>query len=154
MRIPTGTRPLLFIGAIIVALCVYWGYAVNQNLRNSYTAWWAAEMVIEHMTANDNQWPASWDDLRDDYEACAKRSGRPWTFEEIQSRVTIDFTVDGKALCATAATLSRPSFRVIWLSDGSDSHWESHKPNTMILNYINGVTAAQPVATGLGGSVK
>ncbi|MFO0976955.1 MAG: hypothetical protein U0996_11195 [Planctomycetaceae bacterium] len=136
MRIPSGKRPVLCIAAITVALAAYWVYSTNQTLRNSYTVWWAADMVIEHMTANDNQWPASWDDLRDDYETCVKRSGRPWTFDEIQSRVIIDFSVDGKALVASAASLSRPSFRVIWLSDGSDSHWESHEPNTMILNYL------------------
>lgn len=111
-------------------------------------------MVIEHMIANDNQWPTAWEDLRDDYETCVKRSGEPWTFDEIRTRVTIDFSVDGKALFASAETLARPHFRVIWLSDGTDSHLQSHEPNTMILNYLKGIAVPQPVMTGFGGSAK
>lgn len=139
---------------MLLAVVVYFANSFNQKIRNSYAAWWAADMVIEHMIANDNQWPAEWEDLRDDYQTCVKRSGRPWTFDEIQTRVSIDFSVNAAALVDSAETLARPAFRVIWLSDGTDSHLQSHEPNTMILNYLMDRPVRQPVKTGFGGSTK
>ena len=109
-------------------------------------------MVIEHMIANDNQWPSSWGDLRVDYQTCVNRSGEPWTFDELQARVLVDFTVDSKELSAAIQARSQPDFRVIWLSDGTESHFQSHEPNTMIFNYFKGVSPAAPVSTGFGGA--
>lgn len=151
---PTAKQAFFYAVAIILASIVYLVYSFNQKVRNSYAVWWAADMVIEHMIANDNQWPTAWEDLRDDYQTCVKRSGEPWTFDEIRTRVTIDFSVNGKALIASAETLDRPAFRVIWLSDGTGSHLQSHEPNTMILNYLKGIAVPQPVLTGFGGSAK
>lgn len=96
----------------------------------------------------------TWEDLRDDYQTSIKRSGKPWTFDEIRTRVSMDFSVNGKALVGSSETLAHPAFRVIWLSDGTDSHFQSHEPNTMILNYLNGIARPQPVLTGFGGSAK
>ena len=148
---PTAKQTVIAIAALILAIAAYGAYSFNQKIRNSYAVWWAADMVIEHMIANDNQWPATWEDLRDDYQTCVKRSGEPWTFDEIRKRVSIDFTVNGKELFASAETLARPAFRVIWLSDGTESHLQSHEPNTMILNYLKGITPKQPALTGSGG---
>ncbi len=151
---PTAKRTVIAIVAATLAIAAYCAYSFNQKVRNSYAVWWAADMIIEHMIANDNQWPTSWEDLHDDYQTCVKRSGEPWTFDEIRTRVSIDFTVNGKELTASAETLNRPAFRVIWLSDGTESHLQSHEPNTMILNYLKSTTTAQPVLTGFGSSGK
>jgi len=151
---PTAKQTVYFGVAMILASIVYFANSFHQKVRNSYAVWWASDMVIEHMIANDNQWPTNWEDLRDDYQTCAERSGEPWTFGEIQTRVSIDFSVNGKALVASAETLARPAFRVIWLSDGTSSHLQSHEPNTRILDYLKGIPAPQPVVTGVGGSAK
>ena len=108
-------------------------------------------MVTEHLKANENDWPQSWDDLRDDYETCVARSGQPWTFDEIRHRVTIDFNVNTNELLENGRELTEPNFSVIRLSDGTDSHWEGREPNLIIFNYLNGTTEPPPLRTGFGG---
>jgi len=138
--------------AALVVITGYSVYSVNQNIRNSYAVWWVADMVIEHLRANDNQWPDSWEDLRDDYRTCVDRSGQAWQFEELRSRVSVDFNVDSHALNAAVQQATEAEFRVIWLSDGSTVHWQSHEPNSMVFNYFKGVTSIEPVHTGFGGN--
>lgn len=149
---PIVHRTVILVTAIIVVIGVYTVYNVNQTIRNSYAVWWVADMVIEHLKSNDNNWPVDWNDLRDDFQVCVERSGQPWTFDELQNRVTVDFDINGPKLKDSAQGLAKPNFCVIWLTDGTDSHWASREPNTKILNYFNGTTPADPVVTGFGGS--
>ena len=109
---------------------------IDTTIRNSYAQWWVADMVKVHLSANEQRWPKSWDDLRDDYEVCVKRSGRPWTFDELRSRVVVDWNVDVQSLKATPLVHEQVPFRVIWLRDGSSSHWSKHEPNRMIWDYL------------------
>ena len=137
---------------IVVGAGVWFAYTMHRTIHNSYAVWWAADMVIEHLKANDNQWPQNWDELRDDYDTCVKRSGQPWTFNEIRQRVTIDFDTDADELLEKARGLNQPNFSVIRLSDGTDSHWSGHEPNTIILKYLNRTPEPTPLHTGFGGS--
>ena len=120
-------------------------------MRNSYAVWWAADMAIEHLRENENQWPRTWDDLRDDYAACVSRSGQPWTFDEIRQRVTIDFDVNTVDLLDGSKGMETPKFSVIRSSDGTKSHWQGKEPNTIIHKYLNGTTEPPPLHTGFGG---
>lgn len=150
---PSSKQVGVAVAAALLAIAAYGVYdSFDRKLRNCYAVWWVADMVIEHLIANDDEWPSSWDDLRDDYQTCANRSGKPWTFEELNARVSVDFTINGKELSAACKTLSQPNFRVIWLTDGTASHWQSHEPNTMIFNYFKGISSAQPTVAGFGGS--
>jgi len=110
-------------------------YSLNEAMRNSYAEWWVADMVIEYLQANHDAWPRDWSELRQPYQNCVKRSGRPWAFEELQTRVDVDWQADPKQLAA-AAKLPEPTFRVIWLRDGTDASWERHKPDQMIYDYF------------------
>ena len=130
---------------VLVAVVAGIGYCIrlandlqelNEIIRNSYAVWWVADMVIEHQLANEGAWPRNWDDLRDDYQTCVKRSGQPWTFEELRSRVIVDWNADPSALAKSAKTTDHPEFRVIWLRDGTNAHWESHEPNHIIYDYL------------------
>ncbi len=127
---------------ILAALCVAVGYAAYMAYRtydtatNAYAVWWVAEMVIEHMEASDGQWPSGWDDLADDYETCAKRSGRSWTFESLRGRVEVDWRADPNMLSRAKDNGQEKPFRVIWLRNGSDAHWAGREPNRMILEYL------------------
>jgi hypothetical protein len=132
------------LGKLIVTICAVVILAgvllyrhIDSVIRNSYAQWWVADMVIEHLESNDQRWPQSWDELRDDYQTCVKRSGQPWTFEELSHRVEIDWNADPKVLKAAAAKSGQPPFRVIWLSDESTAHWTRHEPNQMVWDYLH-----------------
>jgi hypothetical protein len=93
-------------------------------------------MVVMHMQANDGQWPANWDDLRDDYQTCVERSGKPWTFTELSQRVVVDWEADPHQLLKQSMGHETAPFRVITLSDGTTSHWDSHEPNQIVFDYL------------------
>ncbi len=120
--------------ALVVGGAWFAYHKVDASVRNSYAVWWVAAMVIEHMQAHDGDWPKDWSDLNDDYELCVRRSGRPWTFEELRGRVIVDWQADTKQL-TDQARRGQP-FRVIWLADGTDSHYQSHEPNKMLSAYF------------------
>lgn len=111
-------------------------HRTNETVRNSYAVLWVANMVVEHMKGNDNQWPSDWDELRDDYKTCTDRSGTPWAFEDLSSRTQIDWEAVPADLLAQSDGQATPRFRVITLTDGTDSHWESSEPNQIILDYL------------------
>ncbi len=87
------------------------------------------------MEANNGDWPRNWDDLRDDYKTCIARSGQPWTFDELSSRVDIDWDANPISLLPIADGAD-PELRVIWLRSGRDAYWQGREPNTMILDYL------------------
>ena len=138
--------------AVVVLVGSWFAYDANRAMRNSYALWWAADMVTEHLKSNDDKWPRSWDELRDDYDTCVTRSGSPWTFNEIQQRVKIDFTVTTASLTEAALLANKPNFDVITAVDGTDSHWQGREPNTIIFNYLTGQQEDKPLHTGFGGA--
>ena len=127
---------------ILVVLCVllvaggYFLYRVYEGVPNAYAVWWVADMVIEHMEANGGRWPSGWDDLADDYETCTEKAGRPWTFEDLRSRVDVDWDADPNVLSQVKDSGQEKPFRVIWLKDGSDGYWVGREPNRIILDYL------------------
>ena len=114
----------------------YYLHRLNQGIRNSYAVWWVADMVVEHMKANDDLWPKNWDDLRDDYQTCTERSGQPWSFDELSSRTQIDWQAVPTDLLTQSDGHQGAQFRVITLTDGTNSHWQSSEPNQIILEYL------------------
>ena len=146
-RWPRFTLRTLFV-VVTVFLSVggaafYVYYSVNSSVRNAYAAWWVADMVVDHMKAHDGTWPKGWDDLADSYETCVHRSGRPWTFEELRDRVDLDWGADPKDLIDAKTVDQSPPFRVIWLRDGSDTHWSGAEPNRIVLEYLQQRRTAQ-----------
>ena len=124
-------------GVLVVALGVG-GWAIHRSMdgvRDAYAVWWVANMVVEHLKANGDAWPKNWEDLRDDYQTCVKRSGQPWSFEELRSRVAVDWQADPSELAVLANGRSIPPFRVIWLTDGTINYWEHAEPNQIIADY-------------------
>lgn len=104
---------------------------VERVVKNAYAVWWVADMVVEHMKSNQNRWPRNWDDLREPYAALAQRSGQPWTFDELRERVVVDWKANPKSLA------KENSFRVIWLKDGTSSHYEGCEPNEIVRRYLS-----------------
>lgn len=126
---------LLLVGVVgYVAYTVH--RTVTKHIPNSYAVEWVAGMVIGHMEANDGVWPDGWDALRDDYAAAVEGSGKPWTFDELRTRVAVDWDADPERLLATASEDNDIPFKVIWLTDGSSAHWAGWEPNRMILDFL------------------
>ncbi|HAU37543.1 MAG TPA: hypothetical protein DCX07_07465 [Phycisphaerales bacterium] len=145
-----ATLILTLLLAAVLCAGTFFVIAIRHCLKitvpNAYAVWWVADMVIEHMEANDGAWPSGWNDLRDDYEWCTKKAGRSWTFEELRSRVEVDWSADPSRLLKTAPQFQDKPFRVIWLRDGSNAYWAAHEPNTMILEYLKD-RSASPAAS-------
>ena len=136
MRFKLRTLFLIVAVPAVFSAIAFYAINVNHSVRNSYAAWWVANMVVEHMQANHGRWPNNWDDLRDDYQTCVKRSGRPWQFDELKRRVKIDWNANPDDLIRKHAD-SEVEFRVIWLADGTRSHWAGREPNQIVLDYFN-----------------
>lgn len=89
---------ILSILAVVVGGLSYGAYCVHRVatvvVPNAYAADWVSEFVIEHLKSSDNQWPTNWNDLRDEYDAHAEPSQCPWSWEELQVRVKIDWDAD------------------------------------------------------------
>lgn len=137
------TRIMIAILAAMLAAALFVAYSVNERIRGSYAVSWVASMVIEHLKANDGRWPRNWDELRDDYQSCVRRSGEPWTFAELSNRVAVDWDADPQQLLSQSSTTETAGFTVIRLVDGADSHWQSREPNDMILHYLRSTAPAK-----------
>jgi len=115
---------------------IWMGFRVREVIHDSYAVWWVADMVVEHLKATEDQWPKDWDELRDDYRTVVKRSGDAWSFEELSSRVCVDWTASVAELRKSALEGDKPNFRVIWLRDERTSHWAGAEPNQIIYDYL------------------
>ena len=133
-------RLLLVFAVLLIAAAGYGGYVVHHyntvTVPNAYAVDWVPLMVIEYMKTHDDQWPRSWDDLRDPYENLAAPQNYPWSFEELQDRVVMNWDADPKVLKKVTPTNDEPPFRVIWLRDGSSTCWEGAEPNARVLEYL------------------
>ncbi len=123
--------------ASVVAFGISTVIGVKNAIRNSYAVWWVADMVVEHLDANDDEWPKDWGDLRDDYQTCVINArAQPWEFDELKRRVGIDWNAEPIDLVARQIN-GEPEFRAIWLADGSNSNWADAEPNQIVLDYLN-----------------
>lgn len=135
MRFSFKTIVLLLLIASVIAAVASCTRKTQQAVRNSYAVWWVADMVVEHLDANAGEWPKGWGDLKDDYQLLVGTSEPAWSFEELQSRVEVKWDARPDELVQQAGD-GIPAFRVIWLSDGTDSHWSGREPNQIVLDYL------------------
>jgi len=93
-------------------------------------------MVVKYMERNEGRWPNDWDDLKEPYELGVAQVGRPWTFDELRSRVDVDFSADPNELAKARLHNGRVPFRVISLRSGYYHYWEGSEPNVRIWEYL------------------
>ena len=132
-------RTLLIVATLVTvaAIGVSTVIGMKNTIRNAYAVWWVGDMVVEHLKANNDEWPRGWDELLDDYDTCVATVGAaPWEFDELRRRVRIDWNADTNLL-ASQQTDGEPEFKAIWLADGTSSSWTDAEPNQIVLNYLN-----------------
>jgi len=123
---------------ILVGVGAYVAHRAVDATRNAYAQEWVGGMVVEYLRQSDGRWPKSWEDLRPVYEQHVEQVGsRPWTFEDLRSRVVVRWEVDVDRLRMASSADDRPLFPVIHLRDGANSHWSGTEPNEMVWRYIN-----------------
>jgi len=124
----------VFCAVGFVACFVY--HDVTVVVPNAYAAEWSSHFVMEHLKSNNNQWPTGWNELKDDYDKAVKSGHRPaTTWPELQERIAIDWHADPEIIAENDGTID-PPFRVIWLTDGSNHHWQGFEPNRRIFDYL------------------
>jgi len=135
---------------LVLVLCVTLGFfamlwgayrVAHVVVPNAYAVEWVSSLVIQHLKHNADTWPRGWHDLADDYE----RVGCPWSFGELKDRVDVNWQADPRELAHVIAQPGRPPFRVIWLRDGSTTHWTSAEPNQLIRDYLQRVSEQSAV---------
>ncbi len=122
---------VLFAMIVVGALGGVW-YSIrftSSLVRDAYASDWTTEFLLLHLKANDNQWPKSWEDLRDEH-ASRYPSSCPFTLIEIQDRVELRFDID------TAKVVdSEPPTEFLRLKSGTGANFNG-EPNERINQYL------------------
>lgn len=137
---PSRKQIVLALLVVLLAAAGIFAYSVihcvGEVVRDAYAQEWVAGMVIRHMEWHEGSWPNDWEDLKEPYEVSAGRSGQPWSFGELRSRVAIDFAANPAELSQASETDGRPPFRAIYLRNGKQTHWAGGEPNSRVLRYL------------------
>ena len=122
--------------AIVFVLIAGAGYGliVLKSLvglpQDAYASDWTAIFVIEHLKSADKQWPANWEELRDEFDRMAEPSHYAWSFAELQERVDMRFNV-----ASDAVRDANPPLEVIRLTSGRRVSYDGD-PNVNVREYL------------------
>lgn len=136
-------RYVAVILGVLIALAVGAGYVAYEfhhywsvTVPKADAAEWAGGMIVRHLKRTNGQWPRSWEDLRDDYEAGVAQVGRTWMFEDLVNRIVVDWDADPLQLAKAKPNDQEPPFHVVRARDGKDANWGGFEPNEMIFDYL------------------
>lgn len=152
-------RRIALSGLVALLLFIAWFvYGIANTLRglpDAYAKWDVGDMIIDYLTTHPGKWPAEWDDLRPSFEKLKfnRESGSGYmrgglTFNDIRSRIGIDWTAQPAELAKAEPNDNEPPFRVIWPLDGNSTTWAGAEPNEMVLEYLrNGPPGGEAFST-------
>jgi hypothetical protein len=129
-------RCLIYLALVFVGYLRYSIYRIPKSIREAYALGWVSGMVVEYMERNDGRWPREWDDLKGPYETGVAAVGRPWSFDDLRSRVDVDFSANPKELAKARFRNGSVPFRVISLRSGYYHYWEGSEPNVRVWEYL------------------
>lgn len=128
---------LIIIASIVVGGAVYGLYSANEDARDAYAAWWAADLVVAHLEVH-GRLPQDSKAFRPSFETVVHRSGsRPFSFEEIMARCEILTDIEPASIMEYAKKHAKP-MEVVRLRSGRKINWHDRDPNRMILEYLLG----------------
>jgi hypothetical protein len=144
---------LLLLAALLIS-GVWFAVSCVKNqmqlMHDCYCIELAACVVIEYMRENEGRWPREWEDLNKPYATASKAFDDVWSFDEVQSRVDIDWSADPGLLKTATSHGTEPPFKVIWLRNGQRHNWSGGEPNQLILEYLK--TGKSPIDNSPQGS--
>lgn len=134
------TWPILAVAAVVLVVLVLSVVyrSVTRAVENAYAVWNVADLIVDHMRANDDQWPRGWSDLADACRARHPTDDVDRMMDHYHERVEVDFSADPRALKAAPfdpATQQRP-FDVVRHRHPPHSYYS--EPNVIIWSYLNG----------------
>jgi hypothetical protein len=130
----------IFLSASLALLATGTGFAIFAvrasliAVDDSYAQWDAALSIISYMERNAEAWPKDWEAVHQGYLSAKDLRGLGW--DNLQTRVDIDFSADPAELKKMDLVQGEPPFQVIWLRNGKQHHWSGAEPNTLILEYL------------------
>ena len=137
-------HPVLIIGIIIFGIAAYFAYSVywlvNRKIPESYAAWTAGDLIVEHLRNHSNNWPRSWEDLQSAANSRLTNGMNVWTpVDRLPRYVKIDWDIDANALAKQVSGNPTQAVRVVTRLDGGrlSAGW-GHEPNGFISNYLKG----------------
>jgi hypothetical protein len=137
-------HPVLIIGIIIFGIAAYFAYSVywlvNRKIPESYAAWTAGDLIVEHLRNHSNNWPRSWEDLQSAANSRLTNGMNVWTpVDRLPRYVKIDWDIDANALAKQVSGNPTQAVRVVTRLDGGrlSAGW-GHEPNGVISNYLKG----------------
>ena len=107
---------------------------IYRHVDDAYAQWGAAEMVIAYMRDHHGEWPTDWNSLRQYFEDVNGRVPG-WSFEKLQTRVSIDFSAEPNLLRQHAAESETVPFEVIRAASVWGSQFEDG-PNDILYRYF------------------
>lgn len=110
---------------------------VLETPNDAYAMWAAGDVLLRYMRDTDCGWPRTWDELADHHAKSGAGTTMIGPFSEMQNRIHIDFTFDPKAALESIDSSDvTPTFRVVQLKNGSDTHWSGREPNQGIFDFL------------------
>ena len=100
---------------------------VREATRSSHATQLVAFMCVDHMISNNQNWPAGWDDLKDDFKVnpayirYGQRGEPAWTRSDLKRRVKVDWKPDLDLLKNDSGC--KP---LIWISNDKEREMQKH----------------------------
>lgn len=132
----TATRLMLATIVLVPVLAVGSAWYLQVGIVKTSMAAWVAQMVIDHLQTHEGAWPREWTDLRESYDRCEQRLGRSWSFDELRSRVDVDFEADPIELAKQADSRGQATCRAVRLREGPLDQSANAAANQMILDFL------------------
>ena len=123
------TLTVCVLALLDIAKAVSFAKQVISIPREAYASDWTAAFIIEHIRTTGG-WPIGWDDLRDEYDRLAVPEHYPWTFEELQSLINVDWDVSITDIKESNVTLNH-----VRLASGRRVSYAGD-PNKLICDYV------------------
>jgi hypothetical protein len=115
-RIAAGLIVLLIF--LIPLAGFVWLRQVSRQVAEDAVLAHAANMLVRYSARTRGQWPASWDDLAEDFEPADANFGTP-SLDVMKQAVAIDFDADLSSLPTPDEQTPPP--RLLWLRERPDS---------------------------------
>ncbi len=140
---PRSRRTLCIIGVGLLLLAIVAGLVaiyrlpdrVLDRVKDQYAIAQAVSALTEYIEQTEGRWPSDWESLRAAHKTVTDRGENACTFEEVQDRVEIDFSVSTTTLLKNEAQSKTPPFDVIRLKHPTTA-WTFGEPNEQIAIYL------------------